>query len=103
MFGLHWKSGEPKRRRERQLHLLRSLSSEGYARIERASLTVSKLFLGIWDAMVLYLCLEKQVSVRYGGVFMWLPLLLGFAPYLLLHNLYVRSVLKSRIRRSEAT
>ena len=64
---------------------------------------VSKLFLVLWDAVVLYLCLEKRVSLQYGGVFMWLLLLLGFAPYLLLHNLYVRGVLKGRVKRSEAT
>jgi hypothetical protein len=91
-----WNSGKRECQQEWQLLMHRPLDPERYARVERVSLMVSKLFLVIWDSVVLGLCLERRISLAYGGVFMWLLLLLGFAPYLLIHNLYVRGFLKNR-------
>jgi len=80
------------------LPVLKPLNPERYARVERASLIISKLFLVIWDSVVLALCLERRIALAYGGVFMWFLLLVGFAPYLFIHNLYVKGILKERSR-----
>jgi len=80
--------------------MFEQLSPERYARVERLSLTASQVFLVLWDSSVLFLCLQKRISLAYGGIFMCFLLFVGFFPYWLVHNRYVKGVLKDRSRQN---